>query len=509
VLGDGVPAMELVLPGGGRAPVTPGATIGRDPSSTVRLSDPSVSRAHARVVGEAGSPALVDAGSAGGTWIDGRAVGQRPIALHDGAVLRLGDAEVIVERTRSTRDSGRTVMVPRGASALTAAAVARDDAPRLRSGYALKRQAASEGPRRWVLQDLESGTALRLDDDGAAVLGLLDGERSMDALLLAAEDRLGPEGPARLASLLAELAERGLLSGIDAAPSPPQRGGLRATRSWAWPGAADAIAALYVRGGWRLATSTGLGVMATVALTGLVAFVELLSARNGQPFVVADRVGLGGIVFFAGRFLVAAAHETAHGLALTAVGRRVREAGLKLVLVFPYAYVDTSEAWLEPARRRIAVSAAGPASDLVLGGAFSLVCLASVSGALHDVMFQLAMGAYLGAAFNLNPFVERDGYHVLVDVLREPGLRARAREALVRRVKGEGDVPRVLWSYGALGLLWTVVAAALVIAVSLRMADTLRATVPEPVVAVGLAIVWMLLLAPIALLVGRLVRARA
>ena len=49
-----------------------------------------------------------------------------------------------------------------------------------------------------------------------------------------------------------------------------------------------------------------------------------------------------------GALFVAAVHETAHGLALAACGRRVREAGLKLVLVFPYAYVDTSEAWLEP-----------------------------------------------------------------------------------------------------------------------------------------------------------------
>ena len=110
-------------------------------------------------------------------------------------------------------------------------------------------------------------------------------------------------------------------------------------------------------------------------------------------------------MFVLGRLAVAAVHETAHGLVMASFGRPVREAGLKLVLVFPYVYVDTSDAWFEPRRRRIAVSAAGPASDLSLGGAFALGCLAAAPGALRDVLFQLACGAYVGAFFNLNPLV--------------------------------------------------------------------------------------------------------
>jgi putative peptide zinc metalloprotease protein len=209
-----------------------------------------------------------------------------------------------------------------------------------------------------------------------------------------------------------------------------------------------------------------------------------------------------------GRALVAAIHETAHGLALAACGRRVREAGLKLLFVFPYAYVDTSEAWLEPRRRRIAVSAAGPASDLVLGGAFAVAALASEPGAVRDILYQLTVGAYLGAAFNLNPFIERDGYHVLVDVLREPGLRTRAREAFVGRLRGEGDVPAVLWRYGVLGVVWSLVAAALVIAVSLRTADALRASLPDTAVGAGLLVTWTLLLAPVVLLLTPAFRRR-
>jgi putative peptide zinc metalloprotease protein len=63
---------------------------------------------------------------------------------------------------------------------------------------------------------------------------------------------------------------------------------------------------------------------------------------------------------------------------------------VKLLLVFPYAFVDTSQAWCEPWRRRIAISAAGPASDFTLRGLFSLCCLVLAPGTLRDLFFQLA-----------------------------------------------------------------------------------------------------------------------
>jgi putative peptide zinc metalloprotease protein len=71
----------------------------------------------------------------------------------------------------------------------------------------------------------------------------------------------------------------------------------------------------------------------------------------------------------------------------------------------------------------VAISAAGPASDAVLGGTFSLACLLMPAGALRDVFFQLACGGYLGAFFNLNPIAPRDGRQIAMDVLRGRALR--------------------------------------------------------------------------------------
>ena len=81
---------------------------------------------------------------------------------------------------------------------------------------------------------------------------------------------------------------------------------------------------------------------------------------------------------------------------------------------------------------------------------------------MRDIFFNLAFAAYVGGFFNLNPFIERDGYHMLVDWLREPGLRRRAKEQLERRLtrrrRASTDSP-VLARYSLFGLVWSVLAA--------------------------------------------------
>jgi putative peptide zinc metalloprotease protein len=502
-------AFELVLADRTRVPLDTTLTIGRAAGNGLRLEDPTISRRHARITVDQDLLWLEDVGSSYGTWIDERRVVER-VAVGDGARIRLGDQELVVARRRRDSEAGLTIVVP--ASCAGGESLER---PGLRPGYALKRLAASEGERRWVLRDLRSRGFLRLADADGQLLELLDGRSSVDALMESAERRLGPEGPARLARLLTELADRGLLDGFGDAPAARlARGRLARTlapREWAWSGASRFIDDLYAGGGRLLFTPAAAVLLAVVAVAGLVAFAYVMLGRYGTPFVVASKIGLGGLVFVAGRLAVAAVHETAHGLAMARYGRHVGRAGLKVVLVFPYAFVDTSEAWFEPRRHRIAVSAAGPVSDAFLGGAFALACLTLAAGTLRDICFQLAVGAYLGALMNLNPFVERDGYHILADVLDEPNLRGRARAELARRLRGDASAPpsRVLVRYAMWGLAWSVVAAVAAIVVSLRYGPALRALLPDAVVDLGFAAVWAALLAPAALAVARPLRERS
>ncbi|WP_426364132.1 FHA domain-containing protein [Streptomyces sp. E-08] len=67
--------------------------IGRSVDADVPLDDPDVSRSHCTVtVGEDGRVTVADRGSTNGTTLDGVPVGDRPVTLRPGALLRLGES---------------------------------------------------------------------------------------------------------------------------------------------------------------------------------------------------------------------------------------------------------------------------------------------------------------------------------------------------------------------------------------------------------------------------------
>ena len=510
--------LELVLRDGTRVAIAETVTIGRAADNTIRLEDPSVSRYHATVVVNGSAPPqIVDVGSRAGTILDGQAL-STSAQLADGATIRLGNAVLRVERRRAESEAGRTVVVRAGSSVLLPAVgkAAVENAttfgfkPKLRSGWALKRLDASEGERRFVLHDLRGGGFTRMGADEAAILELLDGQHSLVELITEAERRTGAGGAGTVARLLADLGEKGYLEGVEGAAASAG-GGSRLRRlleprnftvGWLGP----LFERLYRRGGFVFFTRPAVALLAAVAVGGAASWVYLVVGRYGTPFVVAKKVGLGGLVFLLGRFVVVAVHEVAHGLTVSSFGRRVPRAGLKLMLIFPYAFVDTSEAWFEPRRRRLAISGAGPVSDFVVGGSFSLAALA-FGGTLREILFNLAFAAYVGAFFNLNPFLERDGYHILVDLMREPGLRRRSRQWLVSILAGRGGGrerhTRLFEIYGVASVLWLFSGLLFAVLGTLRLYPRLVDLAPRALVWAGLGLVYVVALLPVAIVIGR------
>ena len=520
-VGDGAPPLDLVLPDGTRVTLGETMSIGRGPGNEIRLEDPSVSRAHARVTvaGSGAQPLLEDVGSSYGTWLDGERV-DGSTRLYAGGGIRVGDVELRVEAPLNDAAAGRTIVVPAAASVVVPAAgeaaieapdIPPSARPRVAPGWALKRLEESEGDERYVLRELSGGKFLRMASADAQLFELLDGTRALPELIAEAEQLQGAAGPGRLVRLLVDLGDRGLLEGVggrEDCPPPPARGlgRLFRVREWDLPGAGAWIARLYRRGGWLLFTMPVRVLLAAMVASGIGVFAYLVSERYGTPFVVASKIGIGGLVFLLGRFAIVIVHELSHGLTLASFGRRVERAGFKLVLVFPYAFVDTSQAWFEPRRRRIAVSAAGPVSDLTLGCAFSLACLLVAPGTLRDIFFQLALAAYIGAFFNLNPFIDRDGYQMLVDILREPGLRRRSREQLRRRLSGEprrADDSPALMRYAIAGVGWSVAAAAFAILLSTHYYKTLEQVAPKGLVWAALASLYLMLFIPVVYTLAR------
>jgi hypothetical protein len=90
--------------------------------------------------------------------------------------------------------------------------------------------------------------------------------------------------------------------------------------------------------------------------------------------------------------------------------------------------------------------------------------------------------------------------------MREPGLRARARAQLARRLRGEpaaaGD-SAALGRYALYGLAWSVMAVCLAAVMSLRYVHALSGLLPAPVVWAMVALLWASLCVPILAWVGR------
>ncbi|MDX6628345.1 MAG: putative peptide zinc metalloprotease protein [Gaiellales bacterium] len=509
-------AFELLAPDGARIPLSRSLTLGRGSENDVTLSDPSVSRRHARVRLADGVPMLEDAGSSHGTFLNGRRI-ESESELRAGSLIQLGDIPLRVVPADDTGAAGRTLVVPAGSS-FAALQVPVDAAasgeislrPRVRSGWALKRLEVEEGAERYVLRDLRGGSFVRLSEAEAELFRLLDGQHTVPALVALAEERFGSAGPATLARLLADLAERGLLHGSESAaardPEEPRPGLFRRLvrpRVWASESFGGFVERLYARGAWVLFLRPVVIALVALGVAGVAAFSYLVARRYGTPFVVASHIGVGAVVFVTGRLALVTLHELAHGLACASYGRRVARAGIKLVLVFPYAFVDTSEAWFEPRRRRIAISAAGPISDFAVGGAFALASLLSGRGALRDIEFQVALGGYLAALFNLSPMLDRDGYHILIDLARQPNLRARARAWLAARISGrQADGARALVIFSAATILWSIVTALFALAMTLRYYDVMLHFAPRELVWGLLGSFFMVLLIPLFVMIG-------
>jgi len=122
-------------------------------------------------------------------------------------------------------------------------------------------------------------------------------------------------------------------------------------------------------------------------------------------------------------------HELGHGLMTKVWGGEVHELGVMLLVFTPVPYVDvSSSAVFEAPSRRIAVAAAGMMFELVLAAGALLVWINVEPGLMrncaYNVMFVAGVSTLL---LNSNPLIRYDGYYILSDFLQIPNLAQRAQ----------------------------------------------------------------------------------
>ena len=127
---------------------------------------------------------------------------------------------------------------------------------------------------------------------------------------------------------------------------------------------------------------------------GLVVFAYLV-ARVTEPRW-SSRTGCSSAApcFIVGRFLLVSFHELAHGLTLAHYGRRTGRAGFRLLFIFPYAFVDSSEAYFETRVHRIGIAPRDRCPTFRWRGVLDPV-RGRPTGNVSEVLFQLAFAGTL------------------------------------------------------------------------------------------------------------------
>jgi putative peptide zinc metalloprotease protein len=300
--------------------------------------------------------------------------------------------------------------------------------PRRAEGVELHRRTTAEGETVAVLKDPRRGEYFQLSAGGLFLWNRLSGDLTLDELMLLWFAEFGRFAPRAVQETVNGLVQAGFAHS-SRLPARP-----------AVPALADKIARL-VELHWTFEGLDPFFTRAHAAVRGLL--------HSRASWAVAAAVGGAGVLAFASdaprfwRLATGASpatllvvypalavstllHELGHALALKAFGRQVPRAGVGLYYLAPIAFVDTSDAWLEPPSRRLVVALAGIAVNLTLAGAASLLALALSDEGTVIALAAFATSSYAGVVANLNPLLRLDGYHALVDLLGRPGLRTRA-----------------------------------------------------------------------------------
>ncbi len=315
--------------------------------------------------------------------------------------------------------------------------------------------------------DRGAGTYLRLEPADVEILELMDGQRSVQEILVEHLGRTGTFALDRLARLTAALRANGFFG----EEPPPLYEKLRARRAsrdpvlrsqtllrrlvmWdiaRWENAEGTVDLLYRLGGRFFFSPPGAVVASLLGAAGL--WVWLGETASGKHDLVTFNGSyvLGILILVVLQVLSISLHEAGHALAIRHYGRRVRRLGVAVYYLFPCFYVDSTDMALAPRGQRIVVSLAGPLGGLVIAAACAFVAAASGHTLVGDLAYRAASLFVFQFVLNMLPILDLDGYHILVDALDAPMLRQRAlafvRSSAIRKVRR-----RERWSGREVGL---------------------------------------------------------
>ena len=322
--------------------------------------------------------------------------------------------------------------------------------PRLRSHVRLHRHEYRS--QVWhVFEDRASGRHHRFNAQAWGVIGLFDGQRSLEEIwaLLSHEVTDATPTQADIVKLLGQLHAADLLLG-DVTPDTAElfeRRGKHERRQWLGR-FANPISMRFplLDPDWLLERLTrvlrplgGRTFVVAWLLVVLPAVLMLPSHWRELTHNFSDQwLASGHLLMLALLFpLVKIAHELAHGLACKWHGGEVHEAGLLLLAFYPVPYVDVSHSAAFASKwQRALVGAAGMLVELFIAALAFYAWLMLEPGIARGIAHGVAVLASVTTLFfNANPLLRYDGYYILSDLIEIPNLGPRARQYSLERVE--------------------------------------------------------------------------
>lgn len=333
--------------------------------------------------------------------------------------------------------------------------------PRVVTTLEIAPQTTTSGKPYVVLRNTAQNTYLKLEPREYELVGLMDGTRTVQQLVVEYFTRNGVLAVPRVTGLVqllaansflterprdvyAELREKMQGRGITERATRIARGFLFS--EFAFSNIDAALTRLYHTVGWLFFTRPAIWIGVSLSVLGPVIYVEEF-ARGRYPILqFGDSYLAAFALFFVFQFVTLIIHELGHAMAVKRAGRVVPRGGFLMYYGFPAGFVDTTDIWMAPRRARLITSFAGPYTGLVLGGVCAVGAFLLPQGLAGALCFVWGLVLLVNTLFNFNPLLELDGYYLLVDWLEKPSLRARAlgfvRGAMWEKIRARAPFSR-------------------------------------------------------------------